>query len=47
MKKDCSRKPWSPPKLDELRVADTAVKGNNDNESINTNMFMTPMGMQS
>ena len=47
MKASHERAPWSPPRLEAVRMADTSVKGNNDNESVNTNMFMTPMGMQS
>lgn len=47
MKQAHSKKIWAPPKLEQLRMADTAVKGMDQSESVNTNMFMTATGMQS
>ena len=47
MKQADSKKSWTPPKLEQLPMADTAIKGSDQSESVNTNMFMTATGMQS
>lgn len=47
MQQDTARKPWTSPKLAQLRMVSTAIKGNDANEDVKSNMFMTPTGMAS
>jgi len=41
------RQPWAPPKIVQLPMVDTTVKGSDMSEDTKTNMFMTATGMAS
>lgn len=47
MEQDTARKSWAPPKLEQIPMVNTAVKGTAQSEDINLNMFMTATGMAS
>ena len=47
MSKGMGKQTWVAPKLEQIAMVDTNIKGENQSENINTNMFMTATGMAS
>lgn len=44
---DNGKKTWVAPRLEQLPMVDTSLKGEDPNEDTKSNMFMTPTGMRS
>ncbi len=47
MNKETGKQVWTAPKLEQIAMVDTAVKGNDQSEDQDQGMFMTATGMQS
>ncbi len=47
MNKETGKQVWMTPKLEQIAMVDTSVKGNDQSEDQQLGMFMTPTGMQS
>ncbi len=47
MNKETGKQVWTAPKLEQIAMVDTAVKGLDASEDTKSNMFMTATGMQS